>query len=129
MFWGAGVSTRGLHGRVVELDKKEEVVRFGAYNIQNSCNGILKSALCGIDQVKIDLGLLQDTNITDRVYARVYMVFCVVVLDSPSFHRRGVVLFYKESLRFTVEARQHHGPNAISFQLVTGGQCWYMMGC
>ena len=40
-----------------------------------------------------------------------------------------MTLFYKESPRFTVESHKQHVPNVISFQLVTGGQLWYVVGC
>ena len=55
-------------------------------------------------QENFDLDLLQDTKITERVYAREYPGFCVFESDTPIRHRRGVDLFYKELLRFAVEA-------------------------
>ena len=50
-------------------------------------------------------------------------------INSLSRNRRGVALFYKESPRFVVEAHQHHGPNIISFYLVTGGRRWHVVVC
>ena len=40
-----------------------EVVSFGTYNIRNGGNGGLKSALHGMSQANVDLGLLKETNI------------------------------------------------------------------
>ena len=57
------------------------------------------------------------------------MVFRIVASDSPSRHRRGVTLFYKESPRFPVEAHQQHGPNVIMFYLITDGWHWHVVGC
>ena len=70
----------------------------------------------------VDMGLLQNTNITDKVYARKSEIFCIILLDTPIRHCESMALCYKESTRFVVEAHEQHGPNAISFQLVTGGQ-------
>ena len=48
-------------------EKQEEVIRFRSYNTRNGRNGLLKLALCGMDQANIDLGIMQETNITDVV--------------------------------------------------------------
>ena len=106
-----------------------EVVRFGAYNIQNSYNVGLKLVLRRMAQVNIDLGLLQETNIAGGVYARYSTVFRVVVSDALSRHHWGVALFYKYLLRFAVEDHQHHSLKFISLQMVTGGQRWHMVVC
>ena len=76
----------------------------GTYTIQNGCNGVIESELRGMVQAKFDLGLLQEINITNMVYAQDSAGFCVIALDAPIRHRRGVDLFYKELLRFAVEA-------------------------
>ena len=57
------------------------------------------------------------------------MGFCIVSLDTPSHQCRGMALFYKGSPRFMSESHQQHGPNVISFNLVTGGRYWNMVGC
>ena len=77
----------------------------------------------------VDLGLLQETNITNRFYVQESSVSPVVAADAPSRHSAVMELFYKESPRFALESHQQHGPNTICFQLVTGGQFWYVMGC
>ena len=48
----------GLQGMVGEADKKEEVVHFGTYTIQDGRNGVLELALRGIVQANVDLGFL-----------------------------------------------------------------------
>ena len=61
---------RGVWWRGGVSDKKVEVVHFGNYKIQNGCNGDLESESRGMSQANVDLGLLQETNITDGVYAQ-----------------------------------------------------------
>ena len=79
-----------------------------------------KSALRKMAQANFDLGLLQETKITDWVYTWNSTGFCVIALDTPSRRHWGVALFYKYSPRFAVEYYQQHGVNVISFQLVKG---------
>ena len=53
-WWGALKSTGG--------SKKEEVpIRFATYNIRNGRNGGLGSALRGMFQANMDLGIFQET--------------------------------------------------------------------
>ena len=48
---------------------KEEVpIRFGTYNIRNGRSGGLESALWGMAQANIDLGVFQETKCTDGIY-------------------------------------------------------------
>ena len=96
------------------------VVRFGTYNIQNRFNGGCEAVLRRMSQVNVDLGLLQETKITDRVYTRDSAGFLVILADSLSRHRGGMALFYKYLPRFAVETHKQHGPDVIIFQLVMG---------
>ena len=83
---------------------KEEVpIKFGTYNIRNGRKGGLESALRGMAQANIDLGVFQETKCTDGIYTRESAGYRVVATDAPSRHRGGVVLFYKPSAQFAVE--------------------------
>ena len=74
-------------------EQKEEVIRFGTNNILNFRNVGLNSALHGMDQVNIELGLLQENNLVDGFYVRESAVFSVISSDVMSRHCRGVALF------------------------------------
>ena len=96
-WWGALKSTGG--------SAKEEVpIRFGTYNIRNGRNGGLESALRGMSQANMDLGIFQETKRTDGIYTRESVGYCVVATDSPSRHRGGVALFYRPLPLLAVEA-------------------------
>ena len=41
----------------------------------------------GMSQSNLDLGILQDTNITDRVYTRGSAGYSIVTMDNLSQHR------------------------------------------
>ena len=44
-------------------------IRFGTYNIQNGRNGGLKAALREMSQANMDLGIFQETKLTDGIYS------------------------------------------------------------
>ena len=79
-------------------------IRFGTYNIRNGRRGGLESALRGMSQANMDLGILQETNITNGIYTRGSAGYKVIATDAPRRHRGGVALFYRPTPRFTVEA-------------------------
>ena len=51
------------------------MIRFGMFNIRNRRNRGLESALSGMDQGQVDFGFLQETKLTNGVYAREYTDF------------------------------------------------------
>ena len=104
-------------------------IRFVTYNIRNGRKGGLESGLRRIYQFNMDLGIFQDTKVTDRIYTRGLNGYSVVATDAPIRHRGGVAVFYRPELHFAVEAVQQFGPNVFRFQLATGERRWYIVGC
>ena len=51
-----------------------------------------------------------------------------MVTEAPSAHRGGVAIFYLEAEHFVIKDLCLHGPNVISFQLVTGRRRWHVGG-
>ena len=96
-WWGALKSTGGS-------TKEEVLIIFGTYNIRNGRTGGLESALRGISQANMDLGIFQETKCTDGIYTRESAGYRNVAMDAPSRHRGGVALFYMPSPIFAVEA-------------------------
>ena len=64
----------------------------------------------------MDLGILQETKLTDGVYTRGSASYKVIATDAPSRHRGGVALFYHPTPHFVVEAVERCGPNVVVFQ-------------
>ena len=75
------------------------------------------------------LGVFQETKVNGIIYIRVLDGYSVIATDLPIRHWGGVVMFYRNSLRFTVESHQHFGHNVIRFHMASGGQWWYIVGC
>ena len=104
-------------------------IRFGTYNIRNKRNGGLESALRGMAQSNMDLGIFQETKCTDGTYTRESARYSVVNMDAPSQHRGRVAVFYRPSPHFAVEAVRQFGPNIVGFHMATGARRCYIIGC
>ena len=104
-------------------------IGFGTYNIRNGRNRGLESALRGMSQANMDLGIFQWKKCTDVINTRESAGYRVVATDAPSRHRGGVALFYRPSPLFAVEAVRQYGLNVMSFKLATGARRWYIIGC
>ena len=107
----------------------EVTIRFGTYNIRNGCNSVLESALRGVSQANMDMGIFQETKVTYGIYTCGLDGYSVVATDTPSRHHSGVALFHRLEPHFAVEAVQTFGPNVIYFQMATGERRWYIVGC
>ena len=81
-----------------------------------------------MSQSNMDLGILQETKLTDGIYTCGSAGYSVVATDAPSRHRGGVAIFHRPAPHFAVEAVRKYGPNVIVFQLVTGARRWYIVG-
>ena len=79
-------------------------IRLGTYSIRNGRNGGLESALRGMAQANMDMGILQETKCMDGIYTRESAGYSIVALDAPSRHRDGVAVFYRPPKLFAVEA-------------------------
>ena len=104
-------------------------IKFGTYNIRNGQNGGLQAALREMDQANLDMGILQETKITDGVYTRASAGYRVVATDALSRHRGGIAMFYREGAGFAVEEVRQYGPNVLSFEVVSGRRRWYIIRC
>ena len=93
----AGANREGREGRVQKLfrwwmmcksagslTRGEFPMRFDAYNIHNGHNGGLESALRGISQANMNLGIFQEKKVTDGIYTRGLYGYSVVATDAPS---------------------------------------------
>ena len=65
-------------------------VRLGMYNIQNGRNRVLDSALRGISQVNVDMGVFQETNNVKGIHTQDSCGYWVMVQEVLSAHS-GVV--------------------------------------
>ena len=81
-----------------------------------------------MSQANLDLGVLQETKLTNRIYMCASSGYNVVAMVAPSAHSGGVAVFYRTAYHFLVEAFQAHGANAISLHLASGDRQWFIVG-
>ena len=124
-----GARWSGMCKNTVQPTSGTVPIRFGTDNIRNGRNGGLESALLGMSQANIDLGIFQETKLTDGIYTSGSAGYSVVATDAPSRHRVRVAIFHWPAPHFAVEAVQQFGPNIIGFQLAMGARRWYIVGC
>jgi len=111
-----------------ESPPKHVPITIATYNICSGRAGRLELALRAADQMNLDLGILTETKLTDGVYTRNSSGYQVTATDAPSAHQGGVALFYRDSEYWQVESVVKHGPNVISFELVSGWRRTPMIG-
>ena len=87
---------RGVRQEAVRL------IRFGTYNIRNYQKGGLESALRGMSQANVDLGIFQDKKVTTEIYTRESSGYRLVAPETPSVHSGGVAMFYRVAEHFFV---------------------------
>ena len=97
-----------------------EPISSGTYNICNDRNGGLESALRGMSQDNMVLGIFQGKKLTNGVYTCGLYGYSVVATDAPSGHSDRVAVFYRPSPRYAVEAVHNFGTNVVGFHLATG---------
>ena len=76
----------------------------------------------------MDLGILQETKITNGVYTRGSAGYKFIATDVTIRHHGGVALFYRLTPHFVVEAVERCGPNVIMFQVATGERRRHIVG-
>ena len=100
-----------------------------AWNIQCGRNGGLESACRALVSLDVDIAILQETKLTNNVYARRSSGYSIIASDAPSASQGGVALAWREGGDFEVEETKIWGPNVLAFRLITGGADYYVVGC
>ena len=72
-------------------------------------------ALREMSQANMDLGILQETKLTDGIYTCGSAGYSVIATDASSQQCGGVALFYRSEPHFVVEAVEKFGPNVLGF--------------
>ena len=84
----------------------------------------------GLHQMGVGCAVLTETKLTDDRYPKFVQGYHVIALRTTSPQQGGVALLWRDSeeLGFLVEAAAVISPNVLTFQLVTGGVRFYVMG-
>ena len=79
--------------------------------------------------MQVDCGVMHYNKLTDRVYTRDSRGFWVTETAAPIVQCGDVVVFYHKVEHLSIEEICLHGPNVISFQVVTGRRWCNIVGC
>ena len=83
-----------------------------------------------MDQMNVDLGILSETKLDHEMYLHDCCGYTVVATTAKSSHQGGVAVFYRShSAQWSVEGIQTHGPNMMSFSLMSGRKIWTIIRC
>jgi hypothetical protein len=76
----------------------------------------------------VDLGILLEIKVTDGIYTQKLSGYSVAASNAPSAHQGGIALFWQPNKLYEVKDWQIHGPNVLTFVLVTGSQRFFCCG-
>ncbi len=77
----------------------------------------------------VDLGILLETKVTDRIYTQKSSGYSVAASNAPSTHQCGIVLIWQPNKLYKVEDWRIREPNMLTFVLVTESQQFFAVGC
>jgi exonuclease III len=120
-----GVSQLG--GAATDLSSRK-VIRIASYNIRSARGGGLESVCRALGQMNVDLGFLCETKLSDDKYTKFSSNYRVFASKASTLHSGGVALVYRQSPYWQVESERVHGPNVISFELVSGSRRTLVIG-
>jgi hypothetical protein len=100
------------------------------WNIRSERRAGLAAAAKGLRQMGVGCAVLTETKLTDDRYPRFVQGYHVIASCATSPQQGEIALLWRESenLGFLVEAVSIVSPNVLTFQLVTGGVHFFVMG-
>ena len=102
--------------------------RLCTYNIWNGSNRGPESSLWDMEQDNLDLGVFQG-KFNGWIFTHASAGYRIFATNTLSRNCRGVTIFYRDAPNFQVKVFHKHGPNVLSFQVVSGGWRWFIVRC
>jgi hypothetical protein len=104
-------------------------ITVATWNIRNSRDGGLESALLAIEAMDVNLRVFLVTKLTGGIYTWNSSGYSVVASNAPSAHKGGSALFWQANKMYKVEDWRIHGPNVLSFVIEMESQHVHVVGC
>ena len=95
-------------------------VRLDTLNIRAGRVGGLELALRALCQGKVDMGIVQETKLTDRIHARQGEGYSIWEIEAEIIHWGGIADFWGEDTGWQVEGIINYGRNVASLFLMSG---------
>ena len=132
--WGHNARVLGVvHYRTLDRQGvrclgKAKGIRLATLNIRLGRAGGLEAALRDLRQGNVDVGVLQETKLTDSIHVCQVEGYFLWVTKAENRHWGVVAVVWREDARWQVEGIFNFGPNVESFLLTLGSQRWYVVG-
>jgi hypothetical protein len=99
------------------------------WNIRSTRRAGLVAAAKGLRQMGVGCAFLTETKLTDTRYPKYVEGYHVILSKATSLQQRGIALLWTAGHQdFEVEAVKIASPNVLTFQLVTGGVRFFVIG-
>jgi exonuclease III len=107
-------------------------VTLATYNVQDGRNSRLVPVCRTLEAQQIDIALLTETRIPDQDGARIHTRDClgytIFATYTTTRNQGGLALAYRQAPNWHIESQQRHGPNVLSFLLISGSQITPVIG-
>ena len=103
-------------------------IRLATLQIRSGRVGELEVELRALRQGNVDVGILQETKLTDRIHERQGEGYYVWATEAERRHRGRILVVWREDTSCKVEGIVNFGPNVESFLLTLGLRGWYVVG-
>ena len=77
----------------------------------------------------INLGILMETKVTDKIYTCNLSGYSGIASDTPSAHQGRIAVFWWANKVYKVKDWRICGPGVLSIVIVMGSQCFYIVEC
>jgi len=105
-------------------------ISVATWNIRSGRNGGLEAAGRALRSANVDIAVLQETKLTRGIYTRQTAGYRIVATDAQSCAQGGVAVCWREeNERFEVEEVRIRHANIITFEIQTGTDRYYAVGC
>ena len=95
-------------------------IRIDTLKIRLGKAGGLEAALQDLRQGNVDVGVLQETKLTDGIHARQGEGYYVWATEAERRHQWRISVFWSEDAEWQMEGITNFGPNVASFLLMLG---------
>jgi exonuclease III len=103
-------------------------IKLATYNIMSGRSGRLEAATRAMGYCNVDIAILTEAKLTDEAYTRYHGGYNVKATKANCHNQGGIALLWRETTYMQVEGIRTHGPNVISFELVSGPRRWLVIG-
>ena len=104
-------------------------ISIATWNIRDGRAGGLECAARALRVMHTHIVVVQGVKLSGRKHTRLLSGYAVMATDVKQARFGGVALLWEESELYELEEAKARGPNVITFELMTGTDRYYVVGC